>query len=269
MFNLKNMDLKNKNSIVIVALAFICLILAGALIYFYFQIEQKAGKISEKIGENKEEENIISSEEASKLALAYINESILKGQAKIEFIGEPKEESGLYKLQGKMGGQEFFVYISKDGKLFFPQGFNIEEATSSVGKTGNEKTSESVVLGNFLETKDEVCKEQGKPIVYFFGSVRCPHCVWEKPIIEKVAENFKEYISFHKNIDSSDDQKIFSKYSQGGVPTLVLGCKYYREGSGERDGEENETKNLTALICKLTNSQPKEVCAAVKDLIEK
>ncbi|MBU2578510.1 thioredoxin family protein [Patescibacteria group bacterium] len=267
-------DLKNKNSITIIALVIVCLILTGALIYFQFI--QKTEKNSAKIEANKVEEknnvkveeNVISSEKAATLALAYINENILKGKAQMEFVGEPKEESGLYKLQGKMGGQEFFTYITKDGKLFFAQGFNVEE--DKLGKeTSQEKPSEKVVLGDFSVTQNEVCKEGDKPIVYFFGSAGCPHCVWEKPVIEKVAENFKEHISFHKNIDSNNDSEIFTKYSAGGVPTLVLGCKYYREGSGERDGEDKETKNLTALICKLTENQPKEVCAAVQDLIDK
>jgi thiol-disulfide isomerase/thioredoxin len=263
------MDLKNKSLIAIIVLAIACLILAGFLFYFQFGFGLQVEKNNKNVEVNKIMESAVSPEKAADLALNYVNKVILRSKAQIEFIGEPKEESGLYKLQGKVGNQEFFVYITKDGKLFFPQGFNVEEATSSLKEMGEEKVNESIVLGDFAATKNETCKEGEKPIVYFFGSARCPHCVWEKPVIEKVVENFKEYISFHKNIDSSDDQEIFSKYSQGGVPTLVLGCKYYREGSGERDGEENETKNLTALICKLTGSQPKEVCKTVQNLIDK
>lgn len=270
-------DFKDKN-LIIVILSVVCLVLIGLLVYFQFGLQlglkvEKNSKDVEIVEKNKAEENIVAPEKAASLALTYVNENILKGKAQIEFVGEPKEESGLYKLQGKVGGQEFFVYITKDGKLFFPQAFNLEEAAlgKETGKGGakEEKASGTVVLGDFSATKNEICKEGEKPIVYFFGSSRCPHCVWEKPIIEKVAESFKEYISFHNNIDTNNDGEIFTKYSEGGVPTLVLGCKYYREGSGERDGEETETKNLTALICKLTGSQPKEVCDAVQNLIDK
>ncbi len=54
--------------------------------------------------------------------------------------------------------------------------------------------------------------------------------------------------------------EVFQKYSTGGIPTLVLGCQYYRVGSGETAGEEQEIKDLTGLICKLTNNQPAEIC---------
>jgi len=105
------------------------------------------------------------------------------------------------------------------------------------------------------------------PVIYFFGSKDCPHCTWEHPIVEKVAKDFEEYISFHNNMDSDADRDVFSKYSTGGIPTLVFGCKYYRVGSGEGLSEEGESKALTALICKLTENQPLSVCNLVQDLI--
>jgi len=69
-------------------------------------------------------------------------------------------------------------------------------------------------------------------------------------------------------MDSDEDMDVFSKYSTGGIPTLVFGCKYYRVGAGTQSGEEQETKDLTALICKLTGSQPADVCEQVQDLIQ-
>lgn len=127
-------------------------------------------------------------------------------------------------------------------------------------------------LGNFLVTQDEVCQEGGKPIVYFFGSKRCPHCTWEHPIVEKVTAKFGDLISVHDNMDDQNaDRDVWQKYSQinqGGIPFLVLGCRYARVGSGEGVGEVEEEKNLTALVCKLTNSEPKKVCEKVTNLIE-
>ncbi|MDP2946255.1 MAG: hypothetical protein Q8N61_02270, partial [bacterium] len=92
-------------------------------------------------------------------------------------------------------------------------------------------------------------------------------CKWEKPIIEKIAQTFSGLISFHENVDNNKEMDIFGKYSQGGIPTLVLGCKYFREGSGEQAGEAQETKDISALLCKLTNGQPANVCSGVADLI--
>ena len=120
-------------------------------------------------------------------------------------------------------------------------------------------------LGRFSVTKDEVCLEDGKPVIYYFGSTSCPHCQWEHPIIQRVVKKFAGQIVFHDNTDKQTaDPEILQKYSQiqqGGIPFIVLGCKYARVGSGEDVGEKTEEENLTALICKLTDNQPEKICA--------
>lgn len=126
-------------------------------------------------------------------------------------------------------------------------------------------------IGGFLVAEEEICQEDGKPIVYMFGASTCPHCTWEHPIFEEVTAKFANQISLHDNMDTQDDMEVFQRYSQinqGGIPFMVLGCRYVRVGSGETIGEEEEAKALTALICKLTRGEPEEVCAEVEDLIE-
>ena len=78
-------------------------------------------------------------------------------------------------------------------------------------------------------------------------------------------ENFS-MIVFHNNMDTQEDGEVFDEYSainRGGVPFLVLGCKYARAGSGEQAGEEEEIKALTTIICQLTDGAPKAVCGEV------
>jgi len=56
-------------------------------------------------------------------------------------------------------------------------------------------------------------------------------------------------------------QYIFSKYSAtGSIPAIVIGCQYYRIGSGEGAGEDSEKQTLTKLICNLTGNQPESIC---------
>jgi thiol-disulfide isomerase/thioredoxin len=133
-----------------------------------------------------------------------------------------------------------------------------------------------ITVGNFSVTNDAVCQENGKPSIYYFGYSGCPHCLWEHPIIQKVMKNFQNQVVFHDDMDKLDkleakDSEVLNKYQQihgGGVPFLAFGCKYVRVGSGEQAGQAEEEKNLTAILCKLTNNQPEKVCASVKDLVE-
>lgn len=128
-------------------------------------------------------------------------------------------------------------------------------------------------IGNFTITKDEVITENGKPVIYYFGMSTCPHCQWEHPVIKSVVAKFGDSIIFHDDMDKIDnDKEIWNKYSSynpsGAVPFLVLGGKYIRLGSGESQGEKEEEKNLTAIICKLTDGKPASVCSQVKDLVD-
>jgi len=202
----------------------------------------------------------ISAKNAGQQVIDFINNNILKGQSTAS-LKDAVEENGLYKIVFDVQGQEVNWRVTKDGKFVFPQVIDLTQAQEPAQEEGT-------TLGNFSISTDEVCLENGKPIVYFFGSASCPHCQWEKPIAEQVADKFEGLISFHENIDSENDMDIFNKYSTGGVPTLVLGCKYFRVGSGESEGDKTEADNLTALICKLTNGQPGDVCGPVQSLID-
>jgi len=225
------------------------LLIAGALVYI------NQGKVTEKVSEN------LSPQEAAEKAIDYINQNLLEEGTTASLVNVV-EENGVYKFRLKIGENEYDSYITKNGKLLFTEGFDLEEILETQPEAQGEYT-----IANFSVTEDEICKEKEKPIIYFFGSGSCSHCKWEQPIVEEVAKNFEKYILFHNNMDSNDDQDVFSKYSTGGVPTLVLGCRYYRVGSGEGEGKEQEIKNLTALICKLTDNKPSDICSPVQDLI--
>ena len=184
------------------------------------------------------------------------------------------ETANLYKIAiniSAMGKSETVEsYMTKDGKLLFLGGIEIEEFEEMVeqqrkeaeNRTREQQQQQNTTIGNFIVSGDEICTEDGKPIIYFFGSERCGYCKWEHPIVVNVTSKFEGYISFHENIDTTRDSEIFDKYNpRGGVPTLVLGCKYYRVGAGTSLGKEQEAKILTALICNLTENKPVDVCS--------
>jgi thiol-disulfide isomerase/thioredoxin len=202
---------------------------------------------------------VISTQEAGKRLIDYVNTNLLRGQG-TAVLKDSAEDNGFYKITFDVNGQEVKWQMTKDGNFIFPQTIDLTKVEKPAEETGK-------TIGNFSVGSDAICQENGKPIVYFFGSTTCPHCTWQKPIVQKVIGNFGDLVSYHENIDSETDSNIFQKYSTGGIPTLVLGCRYYRVGSGETAGEETETKDLTALICKLTDNKPGSVCDPVKDLV--
>lgn len=190
----------------------------------------------------------ISADEASQKALSYINDSLLKGKmtANLLDIAEDKEK-GLYKLRLKIGEQSLESYLTLDGKIFFPEAIDLETAA----QIEKNKKGESVA-GDFIKLTDqEICRDNGKPIIYFFGSTQCPHCHWEYPVIKEVVAKFGNQISFHDNMEKFTENEVFARYSDGSVPTIVLGCRYYRVGSGEQIGAEKEKEILTQLIQEL------------------
>jgi len=215
--------------------------------------------------------NVLSKEEAAKRAVIWMESYFEAAGADISVtLVNASEMNDVYQFTVKMSSdqEEQYAthYVSKDGKLFFPQYILTSEVVQPPEQP--EQPQPEGTIGNFLVSDEPVCEEDGKPIIYFFGSQGCGYCKWEHPIVENVTASFEGYISFHNNMDNDKDRDIFSRYSTGGIPTIVLGCKYYRQGAGTRLGEEQEKKVLTAIICKLTNNQPTDVCAEVEDLIE-
>jgi thiol-disulfide isomerase/thioredoxin len=239
---------KIKNYIPIIVVVVIAVVLvAGSAIYMGKANTGKGGQLS--------------SEEVGKKVIDYINTNILAGKA-TAVLSSTILENGLYKIKISINGQEIDTYSTTDGKLFFPEAINMSEGS---GKAQEQ----SKTIGEFsVSADDNIIIENGKPVVYFFGSESCPHCKWEHPIFKKVVDNFKDQVVFHDNMDNTAaDQEILAKFSDGGIPTIVIAGKYYRVGSGEQSGEEQEAKVLTAMLCKITNSTPSNVCDSVKDLV--
>ncbi|MCK4782071.1 thioredoxin family protein [Candidatus Parcubacteria bacterium] len=248
--------MKNINKNLIPLVVIVVALAIGAVAYSNPSLFTK--KQGSQQDNQQDNQNVLSTQEAGEQIIKYINENLLQGQATASLLETPIEENGVYKINFEVEGQKYNFYSTKDAKYLFPQIIDL-------AKEAEQKALETI--GNFSASKDDVCQENGKPIVYFFGSQGCPHCIWEHPLIESVALKFKENIVFHNNMDSQEDMDIFSKYSTGGVPALVIGCKYHRTGSGQNLGEEQESKVLTALICKLTGNQPSDICNEVQELI--
>ncbi|MDO8668676.1 MAG: thioredoxin domain-containing protein [Candidatus Buchananbacteria bacterium] len=114
----------------------------------------------------------------------------------------------------------------------------------------------------------EICKEDGKPVVYLFSTTWCPHCQWIKDAFDEVVKKYVEagkIVAYHWEVDINDnaltpekesvvpakDLAIYREFNPGGsIPTFVFGCKYSRIGNGfeQQDDLNAEKSEFEALI---------------------
>lgn len=118
------------------------------------------------------------------------------------------------------------------------------------------------------DSNAEICKEDGKPIVYLFSTTWCPHCKWISDTFDNTVKKYidsGDIVAYHWEVDINDDVltteketavppshlAIYQKFNpQGSIPTFVFGCKYYRIGNGfERENDlASEAAEFEALI---------------------
>jgi len=82
----------------------------------------------------------ISMSQAEEKTLAFVNENLLRKPFAAE-VQSTIEESGLYKITLSVGGETIDSYITKDGKIFFPQGFLTETSLADQLSVGNRNTN--------------------------------------------------------------------------------------------------------------------------------
>lgn len=108
----------------------------------------------------------ISSEVAKAKAEEFINKFLMQGGSKAT-IKEISTEYGLYKLKIDIVSDVVESYLSKDGRLFFPQALDVDQISNSSDETGSEAESNAPTA--VVSTKSD------KPIVELFVMSHCPY----------------------------------------------------------------------------------------------
>ena len=156
-------------------------------------------------------------------AVNFINNYLLStGSAELKGVSE---ESGLYKLELNVNGQDFESYVTKDGKLLFTSGVDLNQEINVPSSDSNKKIDVSV-------DDDPVKGDKNAPVTIIeFSDFQCPFCgkffketfgqIDEKYIkTGKVKMVFRDFpLSFHENAQKSaeaaecaDEQGKFWEY---------------------------------------------------------
>jgi len=121
---------------------------------------------SEKANEQKINKpgKTLSIEEATIKAEGFINEFLMQSGSTAT-VKEVVSEYGLYKLSIDITSDVVESYLTKDGKLFFPQALNIEEIKSESATPQANEASQPVTM---------VTNKNAKPVVELFVMSHCP-----------------------------------------------------------------------------------------------
>ncbi len=153
----------------------------------------------------------ITADSAAERALDFVRNYLVRPGTNVS-IKDVTEENGLYKLtiELKMGpmSQEVDSYITKDGKLFFPQAFDIDKV--------KEEVREREAQAQQQETQ-EVPKSD-KPEVHAFVMSHCPFGLQfikaYVPVMELLGDkadiqlNFVDYI-MHGKSEFEDNNRLY------------------------------------------------------------
>jgi hypothetical protein len=131
--------------------------------------------------------NIKSKEEVGQDVVDFINTNIFRGQVEGK-LEEVTEEYGLYSIKINIRGQELNPYATKDGKIFFPQGIELEERIPSASDTSSP-ISAAVSCEDF--TKED------KPVVDLFVMSQCPYGTIAEKAISPVLDLLGDQIDFN------------------------------------------------------------------------
>ena len=141
---------------------------------------------------SKQATKILSPEEAWVQTENFINKNLMAPGSKAT-VKEVTEEGGLYKLVVDVGtGQDIDSYLTKDGKLFFPQAIDIAEAEKEISEQNN--TSQNTPQNT--PPASNVSVKQDKPSIELFVMSHCPYGTQTEKGILPVVEVLGDKIDF-------------------------------------------------------------------------
>jgi len=186
---------KTNKNLIPIAIVVAGVLIAGAVLF----INQQKTASSE----------ILSSQQAGEKTINFIKENLLPEGTTASLISIV-EESGIYKIQLKIEDQEYPSYVTKDGKLLFPDGWiNLDEEIPVTEEPVVEaELPEKEYSEEILEILAKCLDEKGAK---FYGTPTCPYCTGQKEMFGQAAE----YLPY---VDCTEKRDECEAANVGGVP---------------------------------------------------
>lgn len=162
-------------------------------------------------------------------AIDFINDNILSQQGiTASLIGDITEESGLYKFKLKIGEQEEDVdfFVTKNGKLFFPQYIELEklenaevDAEQSQGDNTESNDEQSVITPEEMD-KFIACLAKSDFVIY-----GAEWCGWTGKIVNMLG-GFESVKPIY--IECEEEKEICAEKNITGYPTILIAENPYQ-----------------------------------------
>lgn len=181
----------------------IAIIIAGVLIAgaIFYVNQKKTEKISE----------VLTAQQAAEKVINFINQNLLEPGMTASLINAI-EERGLYKITFKAGEEQYDSYVTKDGKILFFGGIDMDQKISKTQATEPEKQTdkeETQYSKEQLESLAKCLKEKGAK---FYGAYWCGWCKKQKEIFGEAAQ----YLPYIECVDEKT-QQITSQCQEAGI----------------------------------------------------
>jgi len=172
-------------------------------------------------GPTEEAPEFLSSQEAARKAVDYINRTFLKEKIAASLI-DVVDESGLYKMRFSIEGEEFSAYISKDGELLFPEAIDLEEASIVQGPEAeaSQPSLENTIPQEEL-TKFINCLKEANLVV--FGA---NWCGWTKRLVEMLG-GFDMVKPIY--VECTEEEELCEEKGVRAYPTILINGGEYQE----------------------------------------
>lgn len=183
-FNLAEFFKKMDKNTMFLGIAVIAVIILGVLMFGDKVLPQgllDKIKISGFGGQSKEA--------LAKKAIDHINSNVLTG-GQTASLNSVSEESGLVKINITIAGSTFDSYISKDGKLLFPEAIRIDGGNSE-GQTNQNTTNQQATSPTPSGPAPELAKVD-KPLVEAYVVSKCPFGLQMQRVFSDIVQNAPE-----------------------------------------------------------------------------